>query len=89
MLSMYRRTFGWWKLKFGGVSCQPPQLGLPVSWMAMGLSWSVPSDIDCRVTRSSGTGIVFGLMVGKIDSPSQSNFAYHALRKSGAWLRGL
>ena len=86
---MWRRTSGWWKLKLGGVSCQPPQFGLPVSWIATTEPWREPSDIDARVTRPSGTGIVLRFTVGMRKSPSRSNFAYQALRKSGAWRRGL
>ena len=89
MPATWRCTCGCWKLKFGGVSCQPPQFGFPVSWIATTLSCSVPSDIDRRVTRPSGTGIVLGLTVGMRYRPSRSNFAYQALRKSGAWWRGL
>ena len=76
-------------LKFGGVPCQPPGLGLPSSQMPMGDMFREPFSIISRVTAPEGTRMLFWLIVGMKPSPSRSNFSYQAERYPVTWTRGM
>ena len=66
-------------LKFGGVGCQPPGLGLPDERMFTAVRCNSPLSKLCSVISPGLTGMLWMPIVGTNASPSRSNFVYQAL----------